>query len=84
MFLRSLFSSKEDRERRNNKPVIKKLYKKLDRWDDMYSDTIVEYIRFLVRVYKNLNLAHLIMTLILINIKKSIGNCEVFIRVMTK
>ena len=55
MFLRNFFSSNEDRERRNNKAVIKKLYKKIERWDDMYSNTIVEYIRFLVRVYKNLN-----------------------------
>ena len=55
MFVRNLFSSKEDRKRRTNKDVIKKLHKKLDRWDDMYSKTIVEYIRFLVRVYKNLN-----------------------------
>ena len=55
MFLRNLFSSKEDRERRSNKAVIKKLHKKLERWDDMYSNTIVEYIIFLVRLHKNLN-----------------------------
>ena len=55
MFLRKLFSSKEDRKCKNNHAVINTLYKKLDFWDDMFSKAIVTYIRFLVRLHKNLN-----------------------------
>ena len=53
--IKNIFSSKENRERRNNKAFIKKLHKKLNRWDVAYSKVIVAYMRFIVRLYKNMN-----------------------------
>ena len=53
--IRNIFSSKENKERRNNKAFIRKLHKKVKRWDDGYSEVIVAYMKFIVRLYRNLN-----------------------------
>ena len=53
--LRNFFRSKEDRDRQNNKKIIKRLHKKLDLWNSSYAKAIVVYVEYLVRLYKNLN-----------------------------
>ena len=51
----NFFRNQEDRDRQQNKKIIKKLYKKLDLWNSAYAKTIVVYVEYLVRLYKNLN-----------------------------
>ena len=53
--LTNIFRNKEDREFQKNKENIQKLLKKLKRWNDAFAITILVYIKYLIRLYKNLD-----------------------------